>query len=81
VHANAHPIVPFPVWQYKQAQFQLASATTKEVLVDVKLLPRPSAGMRPTRFRIGLVPVGAGVHRHWLVDYWMPLWTPIVPLN
>jgi hypothetical protein len=34
-------------------------------------------GMRPTTFQLGLVPVG----KKWLVDYFMPRWTPPVPSN
>ena len=38
-------------------------------------------GLRPTTFQIGLVPIGAGAKKHWLVDYWMPRWTPPLPEN
>jgi hypothetical protein len=74
--ASAHPLVPFPVDRYEQSKFQLMLATTKEILVDIKLRPKPSAGLRVTRFRIGVVPAGGG---KWLVDYWMPQYTPLVP--
>jgi hypothetical protein len=30
---------------------------------------------RPVTFQLGLVP---GAHKRWLVDYWMPRWTPPV---
>jgi hypothetical protein len=79
-NADAHPIIPFPVYRFDESKFQLTEATTKEVLVDLKLAAKPSAKLKPTRFRIGLAPVGSGDQR-WLVTYWMPVWTPLLPLN
>lgn len=74
VKAPAHPVVPFPVYNYEKSKFTVAEATTKEILVDMKVSPTPSSQMRQTRFRIGLIPSKTG--KDWLVNYWMPLWTP-----
>jgi hypothetical protein len=30
---------------------------------------------------LGLAPVGSGAHKRWLVDYWMPRYTPPIPVN
>jgi hypothetical protein len=79
VHANAHPFVPYPVYKFDESKFGITEATTKEILVDLKVAAKPSSGIRPTRFRIGLNPVGKEPGRKWLVTYWMPLWTPALP--
>lgn len=81
-NSDSHPIVPFPVYQYDQSVFQVPEATTKEVLVDIKVDPTPQAAtkfrMRTTRFRVGLVPADK-TGKHWLVNYWMPQWSPPLP--
>ena len=80
-NANSRTLIPLPGYTYKGAQFTLQEATTKEILVDLRLLPgTPSAG-QPVTFRIGLVPHGQGAEKRWLVSYWMPLWTPRLPQN
>jgi hypothetical protein len=37
--------------------------------------------MRPVAFQLGLVARGKGAGRHWLVNYWMPRWTPPIPTD
>ncbi|MBA3717383.1 MAG: hypothetical protein H0W87_04055 [Actinobacteria bacterium] len=73
----AHPIIPFPVYNYEHSTFTLSEASTEIILVDLKIAPKPNTNLRPTRFRIGLTPSTKGSQR-WVVDYWMPLWTPPV---
>jgi hypothetical protein len=72
--APAHPVIPFPVYHYATSKFTLAEATTKTIVVDLKMKPTPNSGQRETRFRVGLEPADGG--KRWLVNYWMPLWTP-----
>jgi hypothetical protein len=69
------PIVPYPGVDMKHVQFFLDYATTKEILIEVGLAGKPGVSTRPVTFQLGLVPV----HRRWLVNYWMPRWTPPVP--
>jgi hypothetical protein len=80
--SGSHPIVPFPVYRFENSTFQLPEATTKEILVDMRVAPTPTAAakdhMRVTRFRIGLIPADK-TGQHWLVNYWMPLWAPPLP--
>ena len=73
---DALPVVPYPGVDIKHVQFYLDYASTKEILVEVGLAGKAGVSTRPVSFQLGLVP-GAG-HR-WLVDYWMPRWTPPVP--
>jgi hypothetical protein len=77
-HASALPIVPYPVAKLGEVSYTLRYATNKEILADVGLTAPSRAHMRPTTFAIGLVPSGHGVHK-WLVNYWMPRWSPLIP--
>jgi hypothetical protein len=79
--ANALPIIPYPVDDLDKVQYYLDYASTQEVLVEVGLGAKPSAKIRPTTFQLELVPVGTKDHHRWMVDYWMPRWTPPIPEN
>jgi hypothetical protein len=72
----AHPVIPYAVKDYAHSVFKLKSATTKAIYVGVKLFPQPNSGERPHWFMVGLEPAAGG--KRWLVNYWMPLWTPPV---
>jgi hypothetical protein len=79
-HANNLPVVPYPGVDTKHINFYLDYASTKEILIEVGLSGiKGKTTSRPTTFQLGLVPVGSGDHTRWLVDYWMPRWTPPVP--
>ena len=80
-NAKALPIIPYPVADVDQAQYYLDYASTKEILIDVGLSAKPGLKLRPTTFQLGLSPVGQGARKAWLVDYWMPRWTPPLPVN
>jgi hypothetical protein len=77
-HAKALPIVPYPVARLGAVSYSLRYATDKEIMVDAGLTAPKRLHMRPTTFSIGLAPSGRGAHK-WLVDYWMPRWTPLIP--
>jgi hypothetical protein len=80
--ANALPVIFYPVDNVRQAQYYLDYASTQEILIEVGLSAPKRYGMRPTTFQLGLVPVGKrGQHQKWLVDYFMPRWTPPIPQN
>ena len=69
-----------------EAEFYLEYATArKEILVDVGLSQPPTTIVkgrtRPVAFQLGLIPVGKGTDKRWLVSYWMPRWTPPVPVD
>ena len=74
--ADSLPVVPYPGVDMKHVQYYLDYASTKEILVEVGLAGKKGVSTRPVTFQLGLVPAGKG---HWLVDYWMPRWTPPVP--
>lgn len=74
------PVVPYPGVDMKHINFYLDFASTKEILVEVGLSGiKGKTTSRPTTFQLGLVPVGRGAHARWLIDYWMPRWTPPLP--
>jgi hypothetical protein len=75
------PVVPYPGVDTEHVQYYLDYATNKEILIEVGLAGKPGVSTRPVTFQLGLVPAGKGSNAHWLVDYWMPRWTPPVPTN
>ena len=84
-NASALPVVPYPNVDVNTAQYYLDYASTKEILIEVGLSVKANikgeARTRPTAFQLGLSPVGTGAQKRWLVDYWMPRWTPPIPIN
>ena len=74
--ANDLPVVPYPGVDTKHVTYYLDYASTKEILVEVGLAGKPGVSTRPVTFQLGLEPAAGG---RWLVDYWMPRWTPPVP--
>jgi len=69
---DARSVIPLPGYTLKGATYRLEEATTKEVLVVLRMQPsKPSVG-RPTPMRIGLHPYGKDAQKRWLVNYWMP---------
>jgi hypothetical protein len=77
--AKELPIIPYPVANVDKLSHHLEYATTKEIVVEVGLWARAKLKQRAQPFWIGLVPVGKGAQKRWLVDYWMPRWSPPVP--
>jgi hypothetical protein len=80
-NADALPIIPYPVENVDHAQYYLDYALTREILIDVGLSAKHELKLRPTTFQVGLSLIGTGAHPQWLVDYWMPRWTPPLPAN
>lgn len=69
------PIVPYEVNTIDEARFRVDHMGKNLIQLDVALLPKNSkqtAGV----FKIGLVAVGSGEDRRWLVDYWGPAGAP-----
>ena len=60
------------------ATFHVESRGRKTVTVQVALIPT-NTKLRAQFFRMTLVQVGAGKHRHWIVDGWVPIGGVIVP--
>lgn len=84
-NARELPIVPYPKADVSTAEYYLDYASTKEILIEVGLSQDPSVPFkqrtRPVAFQLGLTPYGKGASTRWLVSYWMPRWTPPLPIN
>ena len=79
--ADNLPVIPYPVDNLDKVQYYLDYASTKAILVEVGVGAKPEKNIRPTTFQLEMVPVGTGANKRWMVDYWMPRWTPPVPEN
>ena len=83
--ADALPVVPYFGLDINKVQYYLDYASTKEILLEVGLSQREEiqgkARTRPVAFQLGLSPVGTGPQKQWRVSYWMPRWTPPLPIN
>lgn len=72
------PVPPFPVRSIDEARFRVDYMQRDMVQLDVALIPKAGTGVKAEVFKIGLVAVGTGKSRKWLVDYWMPVWQAAV---
>ena len=74
------PIVPYPTRAISEARFRVDALEENLIQLDVALLPRAGSGITKAGvFKIGLVAVGEGENRRWLVDYWGPSGGPPIP--
>jgi hypothetical protein len=75
------PVIPYPIENVDSTQFYLDYASTKEILLEVGVSAPAAKKMRPVAFQLGLVRHGSGAGGQWLVNYWMPRWTPPIPAD
>jgi hypothetical protein len=75
------PVVPYPIENVDTTQYYLDYASTKEILLEVGVSAPAAKKMRPVSFQLGLVSRGKGADSRWLVNYWMPRWTPPIPTD
>jgi hypothetical protein len=73
------PIVPYEVESIEQARFRVEEAYPNQLLIEVALIPKEGSSTRAAVFQLGLKDTAKGASRHWLVDYWMPRWSPPIP--
>jgi hypothetical protein len=87
------PVVPYPgdaiqavpiqiifAYRDKQACSQTSPAGTPAcALLQVFLLPKRGAHVRAQAFYLGLIETGKGVHRHWVVNSWVPRGAAMLP--
>jgi hypothetical protein len=75
------PVVGYPADNTRTAGFNVDWSYANELMLDVDLVAKPSADVRPhLDFWLGLKRVG-GKHGRWLVDYWIPNWHPPLPTS
>ena len=61
------------------ATFKVDESYPDEAILEVALLPKDSAKVKPQIFFIGLKKFGSGANAKWLVDYWAPYAPPPIP--
>ena len=66
------PVVPYPSKAIDKGIFKVDYAYPNEILLQVALLPKEGARIKPQIFLIGLKAQGKGKKKRWLVDYWAP---------
>ena len=69
------PVVYYPAKAIETATFKVDESYPDEAILEVALLPKESAKVKPQIFFIGLKKTGA----HWRVNYWVPRAAPAVP--
>jgi hypothetical protein len=69
------PVAQYPVVSLKDITFKVDYSYPKEAQVELLLVPKKSAKLRPQQFLMGL----RLYHRHWVVDYWNVLSGPGIP--
>jgi hypothetical protein len=74
------PVVPYPVKSLATARFKIDYSYADRALLEVALLPKDGATIKPQVFYLGLKLVpGPGGKRHWVVDNWVPRSATLVP--
>ena len=74
------PVQPYPTAELDKATFKVDESYADEAILEVALLPKASAKIKPQIFYIGLKKVGAtGSAGRWQVYYWTPRAPPQVP--
>jgi hypothetical protein len=74
------PVVPYPIKSLATARFKIDYSYPNEALLEVALLPKSDAKIKPQIFYLDLKRVsGAGGKRHWVVDGWVPRSATLVP--
>ena len=72
------PVIPDPATSLDFASFKVDHAFENEVVIEVLLVPKESAKVKPASFLIRLKKVG-GEKGTWKVYYWSSNYQPAVP--
>ena len=74
------PVVPYPIESLAVARFKIDYSYADEALLEIALLPKDGAQIKPQTFFLGLKRVpGPDGTRHWVVDDWVPRASTLVP--
>jgi hypothetical protein len=72
-------VVPYPRDAIKLAPMKIDYSYPNEAMLEVALLPKDGFKIKPQIFFLGLIKVGKGANKHWVVDSWVPRGGPAVP--
>lgn len=75
------PVVYYPAQEIEQARFKVDESYPDEVILEVALLPKETAKIKPQVFYIGLKKAGKGTAARWQVNYWVPRAAPQIPTD
>ena len=75
------PVVYYPAKAIEAATFKVDESYPDEVILEVALLPKEEAKVKPQVFFIGLKKVGKGAAARWQVNYWVPRAAPQIPTD
>jgi hypothetical protein len=79
VHGNQLPFAPFEQMNLKiPFSITLTEWSGHDFLAEVGIASKDKVGRGAYVFNVGGTKVGTGAHARWLVNYWMPLYTPPV---
>jgi hypothetical protein len=79
VHGNALPFQVYPELDPKiPGSYTLVEWAPRSFLAQVGLASTNKTGRGAYTFQVGAEKVGAGAKARWLINYWMPLYTPPV---
>ena len=79
VHGNQLPFQPFEQMNLKiPMSITLTQWSGHDLFAEVGIASKDKVGRGAYVFNVGATKVGTGAHARWLVNYWMPLWTPPV---
>jgi hypothetical protein len=70
-------VVPYPVNELKLAPMKIDYSYANEAAVEIALLPKDGAGVKPLIFYMDLIKQDG----KWLVNSWVPRSAPEVPLS
>jgi hypothetical protein len=73
------PVVPYPADAIGVAPMKIDYSYKDEALLEVALLPKKGAKIKPQIFFLGLIRTGPPGNKHWVVDSWVPRASPQVP--
>jgi hypothetical protein len=76
-----NPVDPYPANNTKTAGFQVVSSYKTQLMLLVDLVAAKGTNVRPhLPFWLGLVRAHNKPNGRWLVNYWVPDWSPPVPI-
>ena len=66
------PVIPYPAAALREARWRVDTSGRDRLALEVLLVPKPSASVRPLTFELELEAVGPPQRRRWLVSGWNP---------
>ena len=70
------PVQYYPVNTLDLAPMHIEESYERSAMLQVALLPKKGANIKPQVFFLGLKKIGNGKSARWLVDYWAPYSSP-----